>query len=74
MESYQEQQERLKTEQQGMSKDDIMDDLQAEYKLDLDSLPKQSHNWHSAGIKVWCGGAGHPYHSHFLQGKPMQQS
>lgn len=65
-ETYKEQQSRIKIEQEGMTKDQIMDAIPGEYKLDLDSLPKQQHNWHLAGIKVWCGGAGHPYHSHFL--------
>lgn len=65
-ETYKQQQERIKAEQDGKSKEQVMDEIPGEYKLDLDNLPKQEHNWHESGAKVWCGGAGHPYHSHFL--------
>lgn len=64
-ESYQEYQDRLQTEQAGLTKEDIME-LPAEYKLDLDNLPRQKHNWVHRGIKVNCEGANHPFHSHFL--------
>jgi len=66
-ESYTEYKERIKTEQADLSKDEIMDSLDAEYKLDLESLPKLQHNWVKRGIKVSCEGAGHPHHSHFLR-------
>jgi hypothetical protein len=67
MESYTDYQDRVKTEQADLSKDEIMDNLEAEYKLDLESLPKLQHNWVKRGIKVSCEGAGHPHHSHFLR-------
>lgn len=64
-ESYQEYQDRLKEEQANTTKEDILEQP-AEYKLDLDNLPKQKHNWVRRGIKVSCEGANHPHHSHFL--------
>jgi hypothetical protein len=64
--TYAEYQESIKAEQEGMTKDDVMEQLPAEYKLDLDNMPKQEHNWVKRGIKVSCEGANHPHHSHFL--------
>ena len=68
-ESYQEYKSRIKEEQADMSKEDLMEHLRAEYKLDLDSLQSVEHNWVKRGIKVNCEGASHPYHGHFLTGK-----
>lgn len=63
--SYQELQDRLKAE--GQTKEEVMES-NAEYKLDLDSLPKQKHNWVRRGIVVSCEHAGHSNHRHFLVG------
>ena len=65
-ETYAEYQERLKEEQAGLTKDDVMEQLPAEYKLDLDNITPQEHNWVKRGAKINCEGANHPYHSHFL--------
>lgn len=70
MSSYAEQLEAAKAEQQGKSKEEIMEQVKGEFKLDLDSLPKQQHNWVQRGIVVSCEGAGHPNHRHFLS-RPM---
>lgn len=58
----------LAEEQQGLPKDQIMEQMssKSEFAIDLDNLPKQQHNWIKRGIKVSCEGAMHPYHSHFL--------
>lgn len=65
-ETFTEQQTRIRTEQADMTKDDIMEQLPAEYKLDLDNLPKSKHNWVPRGAVVSCEGADHPSHRHFL--------
>lgn len=44
-----------------------------EYELNLDELPKQTHNWIQRGIKVSCEGANHPHHSHFLSRRNLQK-
>lgn len=49
-----------------MTKEEFMENFPAEYKIDLDNLPRQKHNWVRRGISVTCGGAGHPPHRHFL--------
>lgn len=67
--TYQEHQDQLKTEQAGMTKEDIMEQLPAEYKIDLDNLPKQTHRWVDRGAKLSCEGGNHPHHSHFKVGK-----
>lgn len=66
MEDYKQYKQRLAAEQAGKSKDEVMSELKAEYKLDLDNLPRQQHNWIERGLKVSCEGANHPHHSHFL--------
>jgi len=66
--SYAERQAEVKSEQEGLSKDEVLDQMQSksEYAIDLDNLPKTDHNWIERGIKVSCEGARHPHHSHFL--------
>jgi hypothetical protein len=66
--SKDERQAEVKAEQSGLSRDEIREDMErrAEYVLDLDNLPKQTHNWVQRGAKVSCEGANHPHHSHFL--------
>jgi hypothetical protein len=74
MESYTEQQTRIKEEQAGLTKQDVIEQSRAEYVADLDNLPRQKHNWVKRGIKISCEGANHPHHSHFLTGRPMKQT
>lgn len=66
--TYEQHQVELKVEQEGLSKDQVMEQMSGkhEFALDLDNLPKQQHNWVKRGIKMSCEGAMHPHHSHFL--------
>lgn len=66
--TYVEYQAAVKADQENLTKDEIIEQMSSrtEYAIDLDSLPKQKHNWVERGIKVSCEGANHPYHSHFL--------
>lgn len=32
------------------------------FSIDLDSLPKQEHNWIDRGLKMTCESPSHPYH------------
>lgn len=68
-ESYEQYKESLKAEQGTLTKEEVLDTLEAEYKLDLDNIPTQKHNWVRRGIVISCENAGHPNHRHFLQGR-----
>lgn len=50
------------------TKQEAMERLEetSEYALDLDNLPKQTHNWVKRGAVLSCENAGHPNHRHFL--------
>lgn len=62
-EGYKEFKERLAREQAGKTKQDIIEETGG---IDLDNLPKQTHNWVKRGVKLSCENAFHPHHSHFL--------
>jgi hypothetical protein len=68
-ETYKEYLESLKTEQSGMTAEQIKEqmDKEAEYTFDLNSFPSVDHNWISRGAVISCEGAGHPNHRHFLK-------
>jgi hypothetical protein len=68
-ETYKEYLETVKSEQSGLSKDQIKDQMeqQSEYAFDLDNFPSVSHNFIQRGIVISCEGAGHPSHRHFLK-------
>lgn len=68
VENFKELKARLAEEQAGMTKDEVMKQLDAEYVADLDNMPKQKHVWVKRGIVVSCEGAMHPSHRHFLVG------
>lgn len=67
-ESYAEQKDRLKIEQDGMTKAEVATELEkfSEYVQDLDNMPKTDHMWIKRGLKMSCEGAQHSHHSHFL--------
>lgn len=71
LETYTEAQTRIKEEQSGMSRDQIMDLMteQSEYALDLDSLQTThvAHKWKDRGMFLSCEGAGHTSHRHAKQ-------
>lgn len=62
--TYKEYQEEIKSEQSGMSYDDIKHAMamKNESVVELDNLPKQDHLWTDRGLKYTCENAGHPYH------------
>lgn len=71
-ESYEQYKESLKAEQGTLTKEEVLDTLEAEYKLDLDNIPTQQHRWVKRGVVISCENAGHPNHRHFLtQRTPM---
>jgi len=63
VESFNGLKERLKAEQAGMTKEDIIRETGG---IDLDNLPKSEHIWVQRGIVMSCEGANHPTHRHFL--------
>lgn len=62
-----ERQAEVRAEQEGLSRDEIAEQMErkSEYSLDLDNLPRQTHNWVDRGLKLSCENGGHPHHSHF---------
>ena len=62
--TYKEYQEEIKSEQSGMSYDEIKHAMSKsnESVVELDNLPKQDHLWTDRGLKYTCENAGHPYH------------
>lgn len=68
-ESYKELKERLRIEQCGKSRKELLEQFQksSEYAVDLNNLPKQKHIWIQRGIVISCEGAGHPGHRHFMK-------
>lgn len=65
VESFSQLKARLKEEQAGMTKEDV---LQQSGGIDLDNLPKQEHVWVKRGIVMSCETPMHPTHRHFLVG------
>lgn len=74
MQSYSEYQDALKSEQKGLTKDQLIAQLQAEKDeydptkpkfeqvLDIDNLPGQEHVWVDRGIVISCEGGTHGNH------------
>ena len=62
--TYKEYQEEIKSEQSGMSYDEIKHAMSKsnESVVELDNLPKQDHLWTDRGLKYTCENAGHQYH------------
>jgi len=69
--TYKEYQEEIKSEQSGMSYDEIKHAMSKrnESVVELDNLPKQDHLWTDRGLKYTCENAGHPYHEAWKRGK-----
>lgn len=69
METYDEHQIKVKTKQEALSRDDIVQQMEAkaEFILDLDNLPRVKHNLIRRGVVISCEHAGHPSHRHFLK-------
>ena len=67
-ETYDDQKDRQKTEQEGMTKAEVAAEMEkySEYVQDLDNMPKSDHMWVKRGLKMSCEGAQHAHHSHFL--------
>ena len=63
--TFREYKEELKEKYTGMSKDQVLKQMnaQSESAVDLDNLPKQSHKWVDRGGNVTCEGGDHPYHA-----------
>jgi hypothetical protein len=66
--SKEQRQAQVEAEQEGMTREEIAAAMarKADYVLDLENVPRNTHRWVRRGIKVSCEGAGHPHHSHFL--------
>ena len=67
--TYKEYQEEIKSEQSGMSYDDIKHAMamRNESVVELDNLPKQQHKWVDRGLKFTCEGANHPTHEAWVR-------
>lgn len=65
--SYKQEREHLRGEQEGMSKEAIVDLLKkkSDHVADLDNLPKQKHRWVDRGLVMSCEGGDHPNHRAF---------
>jgi hypothetical protein len=65
IEAYASEQARIRREQEGMTKEEVMAKLAAENEsvVDLDSLT-QTHHWIDRGNIMSCEGANHPNHRH----------
>ena len=63
--TFREYKEELKEKYTGMSKDQVLKQMnaQSESAVDLDNLPKQSHKQVDRGANVTCEGGDHPYHA-----------
>ena len=69
--SYVEDREQIKSEQSGMSYDDIKAILasKSEHMVELDNLPTQNHIWVDRGLKYSCEGAAHANHQAWKRGR-----
>jgi uncharacterized protein YnzC (UPF0291/DUF896 family) len=65
--TYKEYQEALKAEQEGLSREELAEQLKkrSEYVLDLDNIKPQKHRWVDRGHVVSCEGGDHPPHRAF---------
>jgi len=43
----------------------VHEEIQSQYQVDIDNLPKVNHQWVDRGTVLSCEGAGHPNHRHF---------
>jgi hypothetical protein len=59
--------EKIKSEQETMSREEIMDLMKknTEFQIDLDNLIPQQHFWIDRGQVMSCEGATHPNHRAF---------
>jgi len=66
-ESYKEYRQRLQEEQNGLSREEILEQLKAtaEFVADINNLKPQNHRWIDRGKVMSCEGAGHPFHQAF---------
>lgn len=66
MKTYKERQAEIREEQEGMTKDEVMELMKkrSEAQVDLDNLPTKvyEHNWVDRGAKLSCETDTHPNH------------
>lgn len=62
--TYKEFKEQVKAEQDGMTPEQIHDELKKrfEHVVDINNLPQQSHNWVDRGMVISCENGGHANH------------
>ncbi len=67
MQTYKEYREEVKQSQEGLSKEEVLEQMtkKNEYVADLDNLTPQQHVWVDRGLVMSCEGAGHPNHRSF---------
>jgi hypothetical protein len=65
--TFKEEQQAVKQEQQGFTKEEVMALMQKrnQFAVDLDALTPQSHRWVDRGQVMSCEGGDHPHHRVF---------